>query len=116
MKDHGNTLAQTLITDKTVVSDTARAGEDTQPITVSWLADGQKQSAEFSGSVTIGRDAACEICMLAIDLPPPQGCRGVFAPPRDRTALISDINSGFVKCKHARSRSRVRANRRRAFS
>jgi hypothetical protein len=63
VKDHGNTLAQTLITDKTVVSDTARAGEDTQSITVSWLADGQKQSAEFSGSVTIGRDAACEICI-----------------------------------------------------
>ena len=63
MKDHGNTLAQTLITDKTVVSDTARAGEVTQSITVSWLANGQKQSAEFSGSVTIGRDAACEICI-----------------------------------------------------
>jgi len=58
VKDHGNTLAQTLVADKTVVGETARAGEDPKSITVTWLADGQKQSADFTGEVTIGRDAA----------------------------------------------------------
>jgi membrane-bound lytic murein transglycosylase D len=90
VKDHGNTLAQTLVADKTVVGETARAGEDPKSITVTWLADGQKQSADFTGEVTIGRDAACEICVSDEGV----SRRHVRVYREAGQWYISDLNSG----------------------
>jgi membrane-bound lytic murein transglycosylase D len=70
MKVFGNTAmqAKTLIDEKTVIGDTSetsRAEEENQAISISWLADGKKQTADFdptvTQSITIGRGTACDV-------------------------------------------------------
>ena len=82
MKVFGNTLAQaqtetqteaqteaqTLVTEETVVGNAPNetaADESAQSITVTWLASGEKQTAEFdttvTKSMTIGRGMSCDI-------------------------------------------------------
>jgi hypothetical protein len=38
-----------------------RAGADVQPIRVAWLVDDQKQTRAFTNTITLGRDASCDI-------------------------------------------------------
>jgi hypothetical protein len=38
-----------------------RAGAGVPPITVTWRVDKQKQTAEFTDAITLGRDASCDI-------------------------------------------------------
>lgn len=50
----------------TVVVDppeTPRGGGAQKPVMVTWLVDGEKQTAKFTQAITIGRDATCDVCV-----------------------------------------------------
>ena len=50
--------------ESTIVVDrpeTARGGDVQKPVTVTWLVDGEKQTAKFTQAITIGRDACCDV-------------------------------------------------------
>jgi len=42
-------------------SATAERGDVQKPVTVTWLVDGEKQTAKFTQAITIGRDDSCDV-------------------------------------------------------
>ena len=66
MKGNDHRLMKRSDPESTVVAtppETTGRGGVQKPVTVAWLVDGEKQTAKFTQTITIGRDDSCDVCV-----------------------------------------------------